>query len=70
MFDWLNGICSLRSFGIAGGVCSGISVFSHCVMGGRGYTGGGIGDWIAAGSPIVRTLVFFWFGFLLFSLWF
>jgi len=41
MFDWLNGICSLRSFGIAGGVCSGISVFSHCVMGGRGYTGEG-----------------------------
>jgi len=33
VFDWLNRIYSLRSFGIAGGVCSGTPVFSHCVMG-------------------------------------
>lgn len=55
VFDWLNRICSLRPFGIAGGVCSGAPVFSHCVMG-VDTPPGSSGDRMTIDSSITRII--------------
>lgn len=54
VLDWLNHmfIATFRNT-VAGGVCSGIPVFSHCVMGVDTPLGSG-GDRMTIDSPITR----------------